>query len=334
MGRVFIDGFENGNLDLWTTVGEYALVAQGIPGMSGAYCLNLATGSAPVSNLGLSFTAGSDFYLAFKYRRTLTTQNCAILALYKGGTSIGGLKIPIGTNAGKLVAYIGSQYNENAIGQTFIDANVTYLIEFRYKLADAGGIIQVKLNGSLEIDFTGDTKPGSDTTIDYLTLGQLGSFNSNAYFDDFVLDNASWIGNTQIQGLVASENGSLIQWTPSVGSNWSCVEEIPKNDADYVSTNTDGQLDLYSFSDLQGAIESVKSLIVSARALKEGSPVPQKLQVALRSGGGNYFCPGKVLQIASPKSVCHLWETDPATGLPWQTSGVNNGEFGIKAVVS
>ena len=335
MARKFIDGFESGSLGLWTNVGQYAGLATGIAGMSGAYCLDLATGSAPGSSVQLAVPAASEMYFAFKLRRTSDTFTINILTLLKGAATIGGLKIPAtGANSGKLMAYVGTYTNETVAGATTIAKDTTYLIEVRYKVADSGGIIQVKLNGSLEIDYTGDTKPGADTTFDLVSFGFYTSYNAYFYLDDVVIDDANWIGNSQIQGLVASEAGNSTQWTPSAGANFGCVDEVPPSDSDYVSTNTDGHLDLYTFSDLQGAVDAVKSVQVQARMLKEGSPTPQKGQLAVRSGGANYVSGSKVLPIASPRAVCNLWETNPATSAAWTTTGVNGAEFGIKAVLS
>ena len=47
----------------------------------------------------------------------------------------------------------------------------TYLIEVYFSLADSGGRSVVKVDHIPWIDYTGDTKPGADTTIDNVFWG-------------------------------------------------------------------------------------------------------------------------------------------------------------------
>ena len=123
----------------------------------------------------------------------------------------------------------------------------------------------------------------------------------------------------------------MTEWDPSAGANWDCVEEIPYSDTDYVSTNVTGKTDLYEATDLVGSIHSVKCVQVAARSIKEGSPTPQNLQLACRSGGANYFGENVAVPAVNPKSLTKLWETNPGTGAAWTKDEVNAVQIGMKA---
>jgi len=187
------------------------------------------------------------------------------------------------------------------------------------------------VGGVLDINFNGDTTDGA-TAIDGIRVGGDGTYYSSCWFDNAVIDNAAWPGDTRIQAIRPSAPGALTEWDPSAGANWDCIDEIPYSDTDYVSTNVTGKTDLYEATDLVGSIHSVKCVQVAARSIKEGSPTPQNLQLACRSGGANYFGENVPVPAVNPKPLTKLWETNPATGQPWTKDEVNSVQIGMKAV--
>jgi hypothetical protein len=56
------------------------------------------------------------------------------------------------------------------------------------------------------------------------------------------------------------------------------------------------------------------------------------LQLVVRSDGANYVSSSKAIPAVSPDNLSAIWETDPDTSNAWDESGVNNAEFGFKAV--
>jgi len=330
MARELIDGFEGGLTLMATKTSGCTLVSTSGLNLSGDYCLAISTGMG--ENIKYTIVSDDEKYFAFKYHTdtvTYTTYMNHIMALYKDATAIFQLKRN-GTSY-KLEAYVGSTLV--ATGNTPLDFSTTHLIEVRVKVADSGGIIQVKLNGVLDIDYSGDTKPGTDTQFNLFYLGSAyGSSYGHGWYDDLVVDDAAWIGDTKIQGIKPTAAGNSAQWTPSAGSNFQCVDEVPPDDADYVETNTAAILDTHTFGDLVGSIQAIKCVQVHARSMKEGAPTPQNLQLAVRSGATDYFSGNKAVPAAAPKGLFNIWETDPATAAAWLASGVNAAEFGYKAV--
>lgn len=322
MARIFIDGFESGGLDLWDTIVATASVASSVgKDMNGDYCAYLTTG-----RIDKNLVADDEMYFAFLYRPTVNDSR-GVLCLYKDSTLLIDIRRDNGINDPFKV------YRDStliATGSATIAVNTTYLIEIRIKIADAGGRAVLKVDGVTDIDFTGDTKPGADTQFNKAKLGYGSVAYAYAYYDNFIMDDANWIGNTKIQAIKPSGAGNSTGWTPSAGANWDCVEEIPKNDADYVHINSNDVTDTYAAANMAGSIGTVKCVQVQSRAKYDGSPVPTNLKLVVRSGGADYLSGDKAVP-ASEKSLWHLWETNPADSLAWEEADVNAMEIGVKS---
>jgi hypothetical protein len=323
MSRIFIDGFEGNNIlatGLWDGIFATPTITTGITGMDGTYCLSLNS-SAGVSK---TIVDTATLYGACLVRITnvggpfiIYTKNSAqsMVRITRNGTS-----------------YCIEVYRDStliATGTHPVNINTTYLLEFYIYIHDTTGRVTVKLDGITDIDFTGDTKPSTQTTINIFMLST-SSGSSYIYYDNIVLDNAAWIGNTKIQIVYPTGAGTTTQWTPSAGSNYACVDEIPYSDTDWVETNTIDLIDTYATSDLTGTITSIKCVQIEARCIKEGAPTPLNVDLAVRSGGTDYFS----ADIAVPsgyKALFNIWETDPATAAAWTEANVNLMEIGIKS---
>ena len=324
MARLFIDGFETGSLDLWDYNQQNASINSSLSGRDGNYCLSVDTSFN--TSLEKNLPSRSELYVAFR----LYPKNSAnAIKFYYDSTLLGYLYLT-GTG-GNFQAKRGDG-TILATGTTTIDSQVWILVEVRYKPADSGGVFQVKVNGILDIDYTGNTTSGG-SSVNKIALGT-NNFNYGiGYYDNIIVDDASWIGDTKIQAIKPTAAGNSTQWDPSSGSNWDCVDERPPSDTDYNYTNAADELDLFTFSDLSGSIEEIKCVQVQARAKYEGAPAATKLQLGVRLSSTNYFSASKDLTTAF-KQHYHLWEQDPSTSSAWTASGVNAAGFGYKSVSS
>jgi hypothetical protein len=328
MARELIDGFENGDFGLCASYGAAGAIKTPVPtGMFGGYCADLTGSNGYNAFLKYNLVAAAEKYFAFKVYPTLL--GIRILTIYKDATVLMYLKQ--NSTSGKIEAYVGAGLV--ATGTAVLSINVNaYLIELRYKIADAGGVIQVKVNGVLDIDYSGDTKPGTDTQMNFLLLGFVsGSTVGCYYIDDLIIDTANWIGDTRIQGIKPDGAGSSTQWTPSTGSNYACVDEIPPDDIDYVAINANDQLDLYSLANPVSAINTVKCVQIQARCNKEGTPTPQNLKLAVRTHSTNYESAAQAVQANFPKSLAARWEVNPNTSTAWTLQELQDMEAGFKS---
>ena len=328
MARIFIDGFEAGDLKLWDTVGNDAAIAAG--GMDGSYCLNLNTISISyLAYVEKIVPSAAEYYVAFTHKGGTAYPDYirAILSFYNGTTLLG--RITRNITSGFLEVRRGDTVI--ATGGVYVSKTATTLIEVRYK-PHSDGVFQVRVNGVLDITFSGNTTSGF-VTIDRIRFGSISSDGwPNCWIDNVVIDNAAWPGNTKIQGLVVNGAGAANEWAPSGDLNYQCVDEKPVSFDDFVSTNTIGHKDTYGIGALTGSIESIKAVQVQATAVKEGNPTPANLQLATRVGGADYFGGDNAIPTAA-KAVSKLWELNPALiATAWDEDAVNAIEIGMKAV--
>jgi len=325
MGRIFIDGFESGEHDMWDDESNATVVSSAGLDMDGDYCLNLNSYDRYMQK---DIAANNEMYFAFLCRPTNATNSKGMLFVANGGIAI--LSVRKNGTSGMLEVWRGVTLVET--GTHGVSLNTTHLIEVHFKVDDApNGRAEVKLDGILDIDFTGDTKPGADTQFNSVALG-MGYTNiySYAYFDNFIMDDAAWIGDTKIQAIVPTAGGNSTGWAASAGSNFACVDEIPPSDADFVSVNANDVVDTYVAGDLSGSIDNIKCVQMQSRTRTEGAPTPKNLKLVVRSGGTDYLSGDKAVP-AAEESLSHIWETDPDTAAAWLEAGVNGMEIGIKS---
>ena len=325
MARIFIDGFESGDHDMWDGENNATIVSSVGLDMDGDYCLDLdATGEYLQKNIATT----DEMYFAFLYRPDDDLYSNSLIGLYNGSTLIGRISRLNVAGGEVLRAITGAGIIET--GSIPLSEKVTYFIELYYKVADSGGRCVVKINGITDIDFTGDTKPGANTQFNTIKLGSCEGSYSYAYFDNFIMDDADWIGDTKIQAVVPTGAGNTTGWTPSAGANWECIDEIPPNDADYVSINAIDTTDTYVTGNLAGAIANIKCVQVQARVKTDGAPTPTNLKLVTRVNGTDYLSGDNLVPIAE-KGFYNLWELNPDDAAAWEEADVNAMEVGIKS---
>lgn len=322
MARLFIDGFESGTADLFTATGNLKIVTASTYGMTGNYALSVPLAAQAFKYLE---TTKSELYVAFKWRTDSLSDGQRIIEFWDTTPTLM-LKVYPYNTSGSIGIMRGTTLLDNS-DDGVISANTTYLIEVYYKPLNTGGICTVKVNG-IEVA----SASGVDTTDGAEAINMIGfyPYAYTCYYDDIVIDDADWIGQTYIEGIVPSGAGTTTQWDPSTGSNYACVDELPASDTDYISTNTTNEIDTYAMGNLTSEIGTIKCIQVRARSLYEGAPTPTHQQLVVRSGGTDYFSADKDVGTTAA-GIFHIWETNPADDAAWEEADVNAIEAGVKA---
>lgn len=210
-------------------------------------------------------------------------------------------------------------------------------IAFSVVIGDTGGI-RTWVDGLADIVYDGDTKPSAATNIAYVYLYHYartaGGFWGRAYWDDLVIGSGSDLlqaPDCRFELLVPNSDVES-DWTPSTGSdNYALVDEAPPSDADYVSTETDGDRDLYGVSDWDGTSKTPLFLVQWLRAKKEASTTDKMTQI-LKSGAVE----SETADLTLSTSFAYLQRIlaiDPATSAPWDETGINAISIGQAAVI-
>ena len=220
-----------------------------------------------------------------------------------------------------------------ATGTHAIDDSIWYCIEVHLKVAESpDGVCQVKIDGVTDIDFSGDTAATANLNIQYTYWGGCSdAAGINGWMDDIALNdtsgavNNSWIGRGGIYKVVPTGAGTYTDLTPSAGSNWQCVDEVPPSDTDYVYDSTVDHKDSYAANDLTGSgtVNAVK-WIGRAKAVAAGAYAVARF---VRVSGSDYT--GTDVPVdASWKHIEELFDVDPS-GAAWSVAKVNGMEPGI-----
>lgn len=329
MALIFMDGFEGGDLSLWDLSYGAAIIAAP-SGLDGSYACDLKTTSA--AHVSKRFATKSEIYIAFKYKFAAATEPAyqqPIVTFVKGENKLASLVRSSGTPH-TLGAALGLAGTTLATSTTAPALNSIYDIEIHYKPHDTEGIFQVKINGTLEIDFTGDTT-AADSTVDGVYFGQfpgIGFLGQIGNLDNVFMDDANWIGRYLIQRLVLAGEGTYSGYSGA----YTAADEVPASDTDALETNEGDILSTYPTGDLTGSIETVKAVQVQARVESEGPVTPKNVKVVLKSGNTVSLSGGKPVPYGGdPHSVAHIWETDPNDSGAWNPDKANNLEIGAQS---
>lgn len=333
MARLFIEGFEHGSATTLLFNNSSGASVSGSPpsGFTGSYYGTFT------SYAQLNLSAETEVYISAKIRFIDYSLNIPLFQFYDASATPTGALVMVYSSPNTFYLRIlrGAQSGGTVLetDDTIMSATTVRLLEVHYKPLDTGGDFEVKIDGVTVIDYSGDTTAGLQE-ISQIKFGYHNYGNpTGLWWDDIVVDNADWIGNTRIQKLQISGAGATAAvWDASTGSPYACVDEIPYSDTDYIYTNTSGECDTYTCADLSGNISEIKCLVVQARMSYEGSPSPTKQKIAIKSGETEYYG-NDISPTLSFTNFNKIWEKNPSDGITaWTTAAINSLEIGVKAV--
>lgn len=329
MALIFFDGFEVGDYATkWTaTTGTVATTTINLPYAYGrGIQLNSNSGT-----LTKRFTAVSKVFVGFAYHTSAASTADSLFILgdngatthltvrWSGPTTIGVYR------GGTLLA-------SGTAAEPSVTTNLFVYVEVSATIADSGGTVEVRVDGSTVVTYTGDTKnAGTNTTIDGVKFSNTSATLTldDVYIaDDSGSANNNFLGQVRVYSLAPTGAGTSTQWTPSTGSNWAAVDEQPFSATDFVTGTTSGHRDTYAMTDLPASATTVYGLqAVSVAKKSDAGAITYKNTI--RSGGTNYassaFAP-----TTTDAAYVDLRAVDPATSAAWTTSGVNGIEAGVE----
>jgi len=328
MARVFTEGAETGNQLFWDVA-------------NGSFATNGVITTAPRSGLyhyyistdgnwyGIkNFSGLSEFYFRMGIRKLVSGSG---LVIFRNSTTN---LLSITRNAAlRLVNSIGG-----GVSSTTITNNKWYLLEVYYKIADSGGVIQIKIDGVIqpEMSVSGDTKPGSATTVDNFIIGS----NANCYYDDIALNNTngsvdnSWCGDGKIIALVPNGDSGTPQWIGSDGNNtnnYQLIDERPPSSSDYVRATGSAYTDVYNLSTVNLAGQTIQRIWVVSNA--KSDTAGDYFLHGIKISGTSYLVTGSLPTSFNKIDIqsTGTWALNPYTGGAWSQEQIDNLLLVIKA---
>jgi hypothetical protein len=162
------------------------------------------------------------------------------------------------------------------------------------------------------------------------------------YLDDvYICDstgsvNNDFLGDSVVVGLLPDADGATLDWSTSTGADHYVLVDDPvtaPNNVDYVSSATNGDIDLYSFQALPSTgLGTIYGVAVSVAASLEtvGS---RTLRSKYRSSGGTVE-DGEdfVVDGTGVVETLTIFEINPVTTNAWSATDIDTGQFGFEVV--
>jgi hypothetical protein len=264
------------------------------------------------------------------YMDAIHSSDRVLLSFYDGSTKHVDLRIR-GTSGNLFVTrngtQLGSDSSSNLVG------GVGYWIEMKALIADSGGTIEVRVNGTSTgwISLSSqDTRNGATAQVTVVRLlADNGSSTTVTFdFDDLVIAD-DFLGPSRIACLQPTAEGTTIQLTPSSGTDNSALVDDATQDGDstYVEHATDNNKDTYVMENLPSTAATVHGVIVKAIAKKDDAGA-KSIALVARHSGSETDSADKALGTTYAQ-YDHVYTTKPGGGA-WASADVDGMENGIK----
>lgn len=343
MSLVFFDGFDHYSTlshKGWTVTagGTTGITASAVRyGLNGFRC---ESGSGNSRGMFRLLDTGDD-EIIFGFALRLASSPTSGRWVARAGANGIGNHIGIAIAAGPVLRV--DYQTSTASGTTVLSLSTWYYVEVRLKVHDTAGEVEVRLNGSVEINVSGiDTKSGAGTVADYVGLGHLGGSTSGSSqlldFDDFylILKDGSgavdFLGDVRAAALLPDGNGNSQQFVGQDGNSTdnylNADETAPDGDTTYNESSTTGHKDLHTHANLPTAASAVHGVqqMIYARKTDVGARTGR---MVVRSNGTDYE--GSDLTMLDTYQYFRQMRTvDPDTSAAWTASAVDAIESGSK----
>lgn len=222
-----------------------------------------------------------------------------------------------------------------------ITAGTFYYVEAKVTIHSTAGAVTLRVNGAVVLALTGVNTRGAGASTNQVTrlyLSTYGSGGSTLTIDDlYLLDDTgstplnNLLGDVRVDARFPSGAGSNTGWTPSAGSNYTCVDEsAPNGDTDYVSATSSGLKDTYAVQDAPVAGGTIYGVQVLWHLKKTDASTCSVAPVVRHSGTDNVGTAQN--PTTSYLYQSQLYPTNPGTSVAWVEADFNAAEFGVTRV--
>lgn|SRR5262245_57598354 len=216
-------------------------------------------------------------------------------------------------------------------------ATVWYYVELKATINDTTGTAIARINGQEIINFTGDTRNAGTAQVDTWTFTHpaSGSGQQDWVDDLYYLDTNGaapyndFLGDVKVETLVPNGSGFYTQFTPSTGSNWQCVDELPAVTTDYVGSATIGNRDTYAHTDLVTTSATILALQPMATALASDAGGANIKAIARNPSGTIRAGTSSPLSATATLVMGGVQTVDPDNAA-WTVASINAAEFGVE----
>jgi hypothetical protein len=341
MALIFCDSYDNyTNLaQKWSaTTGRSSITSGGVPPRTGIQCLQL--GGFGTDGPTENFVARTGLVVGFAMWPTA------------GGIMTCKFTAPSGLDPTQVhfdilpdlsfAAFRAGYPSDVLLAQSvpgLIDPSAWNYLECKVIIDAVNGSVVGRVNGlvvfsAFGINTIGNGNPLAPplpSTCSGITLcGNPGGGLYNCYFDDtYMCDltppNGDFLGAVHIYAEVPFADTATDQWTPSVaGPHFPLVNTIPPNIAEYVESNTPGQVDEYLHA-ITGIPPASEVLAVQHSLLASVNTAGTQV---IASSLNEITGPVNTAPSVTPHMALQPYDVDPATGAAWVLAEIPTRRIG------
>lgn len=268
----------------------------------------------------------------------ISNGNCLWVAYDSAGTLIAALYLDSATDTLRAVrggSFANSDYGGGTLlgsASATLTQDAWHKIDIHYVPTTGGtGTFEVWIDGTRVINVTATQTSAGLANIALYGVGhrrcKSGVANVYVGFDDLGCNDTSGAVNTGrladnlITWLVPNGAGASTNWTPSAGSNYQCVDEIPPSATDYVSTTAAATVDDYAMTNLPATAGTIPFVEVVAYAKNPDGGAGQ-LKVGIISGANTTAGSAQALT-ATDLFVRNPFEQNPDGTVAWTKAAVD-----------
>lgn len=296
---------------------------------NGTYALRGgSTGSSAKASLK---AASSDFSIRFatRWEGVFTTDD--IIALVDSAT----IQMRVRLTGGAITILRGSTVVATA--SLALSIGNWHLIEILCKIANSGGVFDVKVDGSTSgrgVTFSGDTQNSANATANQVYLVEQ---TGNQYMDDITImdQSTTYLGEGKILAMIPNAAGDVTTLNGTVGSatHWQNVDEQPPNDiTDYNFDNAAAGTNNYDIYNLTAVsnVATVNGIVTWVRAMKNDAGTGN-FRFVHKTGGTEYRDAADITLTESWAYYSQMREVNPNTTNPWTATELNALQAGFDA---
>ena len=236
-------------------------------------------------------------------------------------------------NSIQFVGYTGTTSSTTSFS---FATNVWYWLELKVVLGTttSNGSAECRINGSVIMTATGINTNGIAAGFLFGPGGGTGATDDtpDTYFDDIVVTDSGYLGDSRIDSLLVTADGSPMDWTPSAGSAYQCIDDALNSgsDTDYISSGTASQKAQFPIASLPTASDAIHA--VNVKALVRNSDAGARTFNAYLDSNGSIAS----FTAVTPNSSQSNWmanrtpiSLDPDGGVAWTDAKVNALKVGV-----
>lgn len=212
-----------------------------------------------------------------------------------------------------------------------IAAGTWYYVEWDIELGSPG-TTAVYVNGNQWATASGTLLSSGSTASTLLVSGVGHPFLDDLYVNDSSgsVNNSVW-GDTRIESVYPSSDGSYQQWDKSTGSSgWSIVGNNPPYLGEFISSGSLNSRSTFPVTSVSAGTGNIKSVQQLRLANKNDITFRENRNIVRLSSGSVYV--GDTDQMTnSPLYYRTNWQTSP-DGSDWDETSLASSEFGVEAV--